>query len=689
MTPHRSASRRFTALTALAAVTLIVVVAATPSSAQSEPPEARTGPPAESPQLGTPQVAEPAPGETTRVIVELATPTRGAAELAPGEQASQQRAIAGTQANVRSAVAGTGSAVVSDFKNLPGMAVEATAGGLERLRASPDVADIRPDHVARPLLDVSTALVRADEAWPTATGAGYSIAVLDTGVDSGHDFLDGKVVHEACFADDTIAGNDPVGDCPNGQNSQSGVGAAAPCGYTGCDHGTHVAGIATSDGDLASDGGNYPGVARGANIVAEQVFHDDNGEALAYFSDIVEALEDVFAVRDTYSVAAVNLSLGGFLFGSFCDDQIEPLMYDAVQDLKDEGVATVVASGNDGVVNGIAFPACLSNVISVGNVLSGKGGSQTDGVAFDSNAAAILRLLAPGSPITSAVPDASAPRNLVSAKGGTSMAAPHVAGAVAVLRQSGVGAGLDEVDLVDQIHGFMRASGPCIKDPGNGIDYARLDVKEAMDWSGLPSALFWDVDCGVWFEDAADWIGFDPDGTPGALKPLAAGYPDGSFRGNNSITRGQDARMLYRLFDEPDPSPYTHGFTDVPAWLTDAVNWVNWPAGPASPDPLMSGTGSLFEPDDPITRAEKARQLHRAAGSPVIDPSCPATHGFTDVPAWVDTAVRWLTCPAHGPGGTTAIAEGYPDDTFRPNNPITRAETARMLQRFDTAGHTP
>ena len=219
---------------------------------------------------------------------------------------------------------------------------------------------------------------------------------------------------------------------------------------------------------------------------------------------------------------------------------------------------------------------------------------------------------------------------------------------------------------------------------------ADATVSRIASMADLPAALFWDIECGAWYEEAANWLGHDPDGTPGPAEPLAAGFTDGSFKGLSPITRAQDARMLFRLFGEPSPGGYTHSFTDVPPWVTAAVNWVNWPGGPASPEPLMTGFGSEFRPDDNITRAAKARQLFRAAGSPVagVDFTC-TSHGFTDVPAWVEDAVVWLTCPDEGPGGVTPIATGYPEDnTFRPYNDITRAANGRMLQRFDEAGHT-
>src|SRR4029078_10523763 len=99
-------------------------------------------------------------------------------------------------------------------------------------------------------------------------GTGTVVAILDTGVDASHPFLAGKVIDEACFSS-TIAGlSQSV--CPNGTGQQCGTGAAAPCSLDSCLHGTHVAGIATGNG--ASAGQPFSGVAKGARIVAVQVF---------------------------------------------------------------------------------------------------------------------------------------------------------------------------------------------------------------------------------------------------------------------------------------------------------------------------------------------------------------------------------------------------------------------------------
>ena len=84
-----------------------------------------------------------------------------------------------------------------------------------------------------------------------------------------------------------------------------------------------------------------------------------------------------------------------------------------------------------------------------------------------------------------------------------------------------------------------------------------------------------------------------------------------------------------------------------------------------------STTAGTFRPLADVNRAEVARMFFRIAGAP---PQVPHGHGLTDVPAWVDAAVTWLVTNGH--------ASGYPNHTFRPTNPITRAEFARMAFRI-------
>jgi hypothetical protein len=96
--------------------------------------------------------------------------------------------------------------------------------------------------------------------------------------------------------------------------------------------------------------------------------------------------------------------------------------------------------------------------------------------------------------------------------------------------------------------------------------------------------------------------------------------------------------------------------------------------------------GDTFRPDDGISRAQVTRLLYRVAGEPdVSDPAY--DHPFTDVDAWVDDAVRWITHDPDGDGPTQPVATGYPDNLFRPDTGTTRAQTTRMVCR--TEGTAP
>ena len=165
---------------------------------------------------------------------------------------------------------------------------------------------------------------------------------------------------------------------------QSGDGAASPCGYASeCDHGTHVAGIA------AGSGTSFNGVAPAATLISIQVFSQDSGDAcgggtcaLAYTSDIISGAEYVLSLSGRYSVAAVNLSLGGGKYTSqqTCDSANSALKA-TIDNLQALGIATVIASGNSGYTDALSSPGCISSAISVGAV------DDSDTVASFSNSA--------------------------------------------------------------------------------------------------------------------------------------------------------------------------------------------------------------------------------------------------------------------------------------------------------------
>ena len=387
---------------------------------------------------------------TTRVLVELDA-ARGAASVGAAR---------------RSVLSELGAPALRTYSWLPFVAVEATAGQLLRLRRMPGVRSIQPDQQHRPTLEATVPHVGGARAWAAgATGSGQVVAVLDTGVETTHPFLSGKVLAEACFSGSS--------NCPNGGTSQTGTGAAAPCTYdaAACGHGTHVAGI------VAGAGSTRNGVAKGASLIAVQVFSRTTSGcpggattcAVGFTSDLLAGLDHVATLAATMPVAAVNLSLGGSSYPGTCDTA-QPALKSAVDRLRSLGVATVVSAGNAGTAEAMSSPACLSSVVAVGST------SLTDVVSSFSSSSTELDLLAPGQDVVSSFTLGRYARMT-----GTSQAAPHVAGAFAVLRHARPTA------TVTQRLAALTGSGPLVTDARNGRTTRRLSVDLAL--TALSSAM--------------------------------------------------------------------------------------------------------------------------------------------------------------------------------------------------------
>lgn len=360
-------------------------------------------------------------------------------------------------------LSGTRYAMKRAFERIPAVALEVGASALARLERSPRVAEIFEDRPHAPALADATFSVQALSTWAAGVrGKGQVVAVLDTGVDSSHPFLRNAVVHEACFSQS--------GDCPNGSDTQTGPGAAAPCAFAerACAHGTHVAGI------VAGRSAEVWGVAPEASVIAIQVFSRSNdcrpGETTpcprTYTSDYIRALEYVGRLREHYPIAAANLSFAGGSFDSMreCDER-NPVAKDAVDALRAAGIAVIAAAGNARSSSELGSPACLSSSISVGSV------DADGGISSFSNHSTFLDLVAPGRSIESSVPGGG-----FAHKSGTSMAAPIVAGAWALMRQS------DPHASVDLIHTAFSMTGDQIEDPDNASFVPRIDIRAANDF---------------------------------------------------------------------------------------------------------------------------------------------------------------------------------------------------------------
>jgi subtilisin len=369
--------------------------------------------------------------------------------------------------------------VERDPKNVPSINVKADADAIQAMILNPSIRSLVIETPATVQLSESGPLVGADIAWQAGySGNGFTIAVLDTGIDKVHSFLEGKVVAEACFSTAT-EGVDPVYGpwvtsslCSAAENINSGE----PCqGFKECEHGTHVAGIATGKGD------NFSGIAQDADLISIQVFARGEGGICgpnpspcitSLPQDQIDALKLIDNnYANQYDIAAVNMSIGGGYFTQACDDEFAE--YAAViESLKEKNVAVITAAGNIGYVDGIAMPACISSTVSVGST------TKEDEVSRFSNRSAFLDILAPGGSNTGNREDiySSVPNGGYQYMAGTSMAVPHVAGAYAIVKERLPGAETQEV------LSLLRGNGVPIKDP------ITANTKFRMQLTTMPTA---------------------------------------------------------------------------------------------------------------------------------------------------------------------------------------------------------
>jgi subtilisin family serine protease len=445
--------------------------------------------------------------------------TRGSVQVIVGLQtanlqgltdAARSQTVRAAQQALLTSLAGQNVRVIRQFDFIPYITLRVDAAALQAVQRSPLVGSITKDGIAVLSLSKSATQVGAKGvggAWEMGyNGAGQTVAVLDSGVDKTHPAFGNHVVSEACYSGsinpdelDPYGGGTVASACPGGvpSSTASNSGLNCPDAYFGCFHGTHVAGI------VASNDATQRGIAPAANLIAVQVFSLVEGEVcvtvtgtftqcvLSADSDYIAGLERVYALRQTYSIAAANMSLGGGEFSSqaVCDTQSAPAKA-AIDLLRTGNIPTVAASGNDGFTNAMGTPGCISSAISVGSVSSLNIPpilGNPDTVSWFSNSTSFLTLLAPGGDCTYIAPldtclltdgiTSTMPGGGFELQPGTSMAAPHVAGAWALLKQAKPSLTIDEAK-----NAFINTGKPITDTrPGAGDRVKpRIQIKEAI-----------------------------------------------------------------------------------------------------------------------------------------------------------------------------------------------------------------
>jgi serine protease len=353
---------------------------------------------------------------------------------------------------------------------------------MRNIAADPNVEYVEVDRLMKPLMvpndthygtylwgmQSGTGGIKADQAWNTTSGAGVVVAVLDTGYTDHSDLLGNILQGYDFISSKTVAGDG------GGRDSD----AHDPGDYYRADnsswHGTHVAGTVAAVGNNSK---GVIGVAYNAKVVPVRVL----GRGGGYTSDIVDGM--TWASGGTVSgvpananpAEVINMSLGG---SGSCSSTYQNAINAAVA----RGTTVVVAAGNSNADTASFTPASCGNVIAV--AATNKNGTR----ASYSNYGSLIDVAAPGgdSPdcttliVSTGNAGTSGPTTEnYTCMAGTSMAAPHVAGTVALM-QAVRTTPLTPAQVESILKSTLRAfPGSNDKPIGNGIIDAQAAISAA------------------------------------------------------------------------------------------------------------------------------------------------------------------------------------------------------------------
>ncbi|WP_421575829.1 S8 family peptidase [Stenotrophomonas maltophilia] len=481
---------------------------------------------------------------------EVATPTALASSLkaaAAAVPAAQGRAL-GLQKLRQLAI---GPTVVKADRPLDRAEAELL---MRRLAADPSVEYVEVDQLMQATLvpndtrfseqwgfGTSNASINVRPAWDKATGTGVVVAVIDTGI-TNHPDLNANILPGYDFISDAAMARDGGGR-DNNPNDEGDWYAANECGSgipasNSSWHGTHVAGTVAA---VTNNSTGVAGTAFNAKVVPVRVL----GKCGGYTSDIADAI--VWASGGTVSgvpananpAEVINMSLGG---GGSCSTTYQTAINGAVS----RGTTVVVAAGNSNTNVSSSVPANCANVIAVAATTSAgaRASFSNYGTGIDISAPgqAILSTLNSGTTVPGSASYAS--------YNGTSMAAPHVAGVVALV-QSVAPTALSPASIESLLKSTARPlPGACSGGCGAGIVDADAAVTAALNGTGPGPGT------GTVLQNNVPVTGLGA--ASGASLAYTVAVPSGSSQLKVTIAGGSgDADLYVRSGSAPTDTVYT------------------------------------------------------------------------------------------------------------------------------------
>ncbi len=260
-----------------------------------------------------PSVAAAAGAHSARLSADLSD------HLSAGSQTIRV-IVHGTRAEVDALAQRYGLRIVKYLRS--GAVFQVNAGQLSAMRQDQDYDHLSGDLRIQSSVDAADVeSIGADQVWAGAadvtaqSGTGITVAVIDSGINTKHNALKGRVLATRDFT---------------GGDGQDHFG-----------HGTHVAAIIAGQAGGTPETKDYRGIAPGAYLLNLRVLGDDGSGSV---SDVIEAIDWTIEHRHEYNVRIINLSLGAPVLQPYRDD---PLC-EAVERAVRAGLVVVAAAGNYG-----------------------------------------------------------------------------------------------------------------------------------------------------------------------------------------------------------------------------------------------------------------------------------------------------------------------------------------------------